>query len=145
MFHQSYNIAQNRPISLCFLEEVLLYPNMEWSPFPKVKFINVISKCNNLSISGPDHILWSHLKILIKDNKYIMNFVNIANSYINLNYSPSHFKKSISIIILKPNKSSYNTSKTFWPIVLLNTVGKLIKKVISNRIQVYFIVSNLYI
>ena len=121
------------------MEEVLLYPNVEWPSFSKVKFIDIISKYSNSSISGPDHILWSHLKTLIKDDKCIMNFVNIANSCINLSYWPSHFKKSMSIIILKPNKSSYNTSKTFQPIILLNTVEKLIRKVISNRIWVYSI------
>jgi len=42
-----------------------------------------------------------------------------------------------SIIISKPNKTLYDNSKIFWLIVLLNTVGKLIKKVISSRLQVY--------
>ena len=41
----------------------------------------------------------------------------------------------MSIIILKPNKASYNTTKTFRPIVLLDTVSKLIEKVISHRLQ----------
>jgi len=39
------------------------------------------------------------------------------------------------IIISKPNKLSYNHVKMFWPIVLLNMLGKLIKKVIAKRIQ----------
>ena len=39
------------------------------------------------------------------------------------------------IIIPKPNKSSYDSPKLFRPIVLLNTLGKLIKKVIGERIQ----------
>ena len=85
-----------------------------------MEFIEIISKYSNLSISGPDHILWSYLKTLIKDNKYIMNFVNIANSCIILSYWPSHFKKSMLIIILKLNKSSYNTFETFQPIIFLN-------------------------
>ena len=40
-----------------------------------------------------------------------------------------------SIIIPKPNKELYNSPKSFYPIVLLNTVGKLIEKTISNRLQ----------
>ena len=39
------------------------------------------------------------------------------------------------VVISKPNKQSYNSSKSFRLIVLLNTVGKLIKKVISERLQ----------
>ena len=42
---------------------------------------------------------------------------------------------SSSIIILKPNKTAYNSSKIFWPIVLLNTLRKFIEKVICERLQ----------
>ena len=46
------------------------------------------------------------------------------------------------IIISKPNKSSYNSPKSFRPIVLLNMLGKLIKKVIGDRLQFYVISNN---
>ena len=46
------------------------------------------------------------------------------------------------IIIPKPNKPSYNTLNRFHSIILLNMLGKLIKKVISSRFQTYIIVSN---
>ena len=48
----------------------------------------------------------------------------------------------MSIITLKPNKPSYNTLETFWPIILLNMLGKVIKKVKSIRLQVYSITLN---
>jgi len=48
------------------------------------------------------------------------------------------------IIIPKPNKLSYDSPKSFRPIVLLNTLGKLIKKVIGERIQ-FHIASNDFI
>ena len=41
----------------------------------------------------------------------------------------------MTIIIPKPNKTSYDLPKSFRPIVLLNTVGKLIEKVIGERLQ----------
>ena len=49
---------------------------------------------------------------------------------------------SNSIIISKPNKASYNSLKIFRPIVLLNMLGKLIKKVISKRLQFQLISKN---
>jgi len=61
--------------------------------------------------------------------------MNITDTYINLEHWPSHFKSTSTIIIPKPNKDSYSTPKSFCPIVLLNTTGKLIKKVISNWLQ----------
>jgi len=39
------------------------------------------------------------------------------------------------VVISKPNKKSYNSPKSFRPIVLLNTMGKLIEKVIRERLQ----------
>lgn len=39
------------------------------------------------------------------------------------------------VIIPKPGKATYSTPKLFRPIALLNTTGKLIEKLISNRIQ----------
>jgi len=70
------------------------------------------------------------------------NIINIANTYINLSYYPMHFKKLSFIIISKPNKLSYDTPKSFQPIILLKIIRKLIEKAISNRIQVYSITLN---
>jgi len=61
---------------------------------------------------------------------------------IEVRYWPTHFKTLITIVIPKPNKASYNTSKSFRPIVLLNMLGKLIKKVIGDRLQFYVISNN---
>ena len=41
----------------------------------------------------------------------------------------------MSIIIPKPNKELYDSPKDFQPIMLLNTIGKLIEKVIGERLQ----------
>ena len=68
--------------------------------------------------------------------------VNIANTYINLGYWPSHFKMLSSIIIPKPNKTSYDTSKFFYSIVLLNMLEKLIEKVSGERLQFQAILNN---
>ena len=60
---------------------------------------------------------------------------NIADTCFDLGFWLSHFKQSTSIIIPKPNKTCYNTSKSFYSIVLLNTLGKLIERAISCHIQ----------
>jgi len=48
------------------------------------------------------------------------------------------------IIISKPNKTLYDQLKVYQPIVLLNTLGKLIKKVIAERLQ-FTVASNDFI
>jgi len=48
------------------------------------------------------------------------------------------------IIIPKPNKTLYDQAKSFCPIVLLNTLEKLIEKVITERLQ-FTVVNNNFI
>jgi len=78
---------------------------------------------------------WKHLKVIVKDNIYLKIFVNIANMCINLGYWLLYFKMSMSIIISKPNKASYDSPKIFQPIILLNIFKKLFKKAIRKRLQ----------
>jgi len=67
-----------------------------------------------------------------------------VNSCFNFGFWPPHFKISTTIVIPKLNKMSYNSPKMFRPIVLLNTLGKLIEKVIGERLQ-FYVVSNNFI
>ena len=46
------------------------------------------------------------------------------------------------VVIPKPNKQSYDHPKFFCPIVLLNTLGKLIEKVIAERLQFHVMANN---
>jgi len=114
----------------------------------KIHYLSIYRKISNLmcvgrnrmvqinaSAPGPDKLSWSHLKIILKDNECLGIIIRIANACIELGYWPSHFKRSMTVVIPKPNKKSYDSPKSFRPIVLLNTVGKLIKKVIRERLQ----------
>ena len=88
--------------------------------------------------------MWSHLKIILKDDECLSIIIHIANTCINLGYWPLYFKKSTMVVIPKPNKKLYNFPKSFRPIVLLNTVDKLIEKVIEERLQ-FNVASNNFI
>jgi len=134
--HHMFNLAQNWQINLWILDKVPAKPISKWLTFSKAEFRDAIKKCSSLSMFGSDHILWHHLKILTADDKCVTNFINIANRYINLGYWPLYFKMFLLVIILKLNKVAYNSLKAFWLIVLLNMLEKLIKKIISERLQV---------
>jgi len=71
----------------------------------------------------------------------LKKIINIADVCFELGYWPLHFKVSTYIIILKPNKDSYDSFKAFRPIVFLNTLGK-VKKVIGKRLQFHSISNN---
>ena len=101
----------------------------------KEEFRLALVNCNNLSTPGPDKLSWSHLKIILKDDNCLNFIINITNAYIEVGYWPSHFKRSTTVVIPKPNKKLYDSLKAFRPIILLNTVDKLIEEVIRECLQ----------
>jgi len=89
-------------------------------------------------------LTWHYWKIIIANNDCLSRIISITNTCIELGYWPKYFKVSTTIVIPKPNKSSYDHPKAFRPIVLLNTLGKLIEKVIAERLQ-FIVASNCFI
>ena len=134
-FHLSYNSVENRPINTAFLSEISQADLIKWPPFSKQEFRDAIAKCLSLLAPRSNYISWRHLKSLITNERCLEKFIHIANACINLEYWPLYFKSTNIIIIPKPNKDSYNSPKSFCPIVLLNTIGKLVEKVISTQLQ----------
>jgi len=116
----------------------------QWAPFSKEEFKITLGTCSNLLTPGPDKLSWRHFKSILSDKDCISSVIKIANACIDLGYWPNHFKILSMVIIPKPNKPSYNSSKSFRPIVLLNTIGKLIEKVIGERLQ-FLVVRNDFI
>ena len=130
----TFNTTFYQQIDIDVLDKIVDKSSSSQAPFSKEEFRNAITNCSNSSTLGPDKLSWNHFKIIIKDDKCLSNIISIANTYIDLGYQPAYFKRSIMIVIPKPNKQLYDFSKLFRPIVLLNTVGKLIKKVIGERL-----------
>lgn len=58
----------------------------------------------------------------------------ISNACLHLGYCPDRFNEAITIAILKPGKAPVRP-KSYRPIALLNTTGKLLEKVVANRIK----------
>ena len=102
----------------------------------------LIAKCNNSSASGLNKLSWRHLKHILKNKLCLKGIINIANACFELGHWPAHFKISMTIVIPKPNKVSYDFPKSFILIVLLNILGKLIKKVIGERLQFHVLLNN---
>jgi len=140
VLHDFFNTTLNYQVDTNILSEIKHKATSFWSPFSKEEFKQAISKCNNSSSPGPDKLTWHHLKAILKQDNCLVNVINIADSCINLGHWLNYFKCSSTVIIHKPNKMAYDQPKSFHPIVLLNTLGKLIEKVVVERLQ--FIVAN---
>ncbi|KAI0998166.1 hypothetical protein K3495_g10025 [Podosphaera aphanis] len=82
---------------------------------------------------GPDGIPNQLLKHCRKSLSQVL--ADIFNACISQGYHPSKFKESITVVLRKPQKPRYDTPKAYRPIALLNTTGKLLEKLVANRIS----------
>ncbi|CAA7264613.1 unnamed protein product [Cyclocybe aegerita] len=133
--HGMYNLASGREYNASVLDELSDEPVHEWANFSEHELLSALKGCSNSSAPGPDHVTWVHLKELLKDKHVPVLFIVLANTCLQVGHWPCIFKELLSVIVPKPNKPSYAVPKAFRPIVLLITFGKLIKKMIANRIQ----------
>ena len=130
--YNSFNSAQIREIDIYVLDKIPNKPMRSWNPFSKQELINIIKKYNNLSALGLDKLTWSYIKFIIRNKDCIFKLIDIANACIDLGHWLFHFKTSTTIVIPKPNKSTYDSPKSYRPIVLFNTIGKLFEKMIRE-------------
>ena len=140
--HNLFNLAQNQYIDPDLLDKISDKKVTRWSLFSKAEIIDTINKYNNSSTSGLDKLSWRHLKKIVKNEECINKLIDIANNCIDLGHWLSHFKTLTTVIISKPNKVFYNSTKSFYPIVLLNTTRKLFEKMIGKQLQFSTISNN---
>ncbi|PPQ93963.1 hypothetical protein CVT25_014802, partial [Psilocybe cyanescens] len=121
--HNTYNSASDRAFDIDILDSIPDMPVRGWVPFSALEMREALASCSNVSAPGPDHIKWSHLKMLMRGPTHVFTILlALANACLWVGHWPKHFKESMSVIIPKPNKPSYSAPKAFRPIVLLNTV-----------------------
>ena len=144
LWNALHNTTLHHQVDLSILNKVECKPCQIWNPFSRYEFKSAIHKCIDTSTSGPNKVSWRHWKLIFKNDDCLSKIINIANVYINLGHWPNYFKTSFTVVIPKPNKTLYNSPKAFRPIVLLNTLGKLVEKVIAEWIQ-FIVASNNFI
>ncbi|KAJ2921827.1 hypothetical protein H1R20_g15264, partial [Candolleomyces eurysporus] len=133
--HSTYNAASDHPVDVSILKELPDETKCPWPKFSHLELRQALKACSARSAPGPDHITWWHLKQVLALPECRDIIIALANRCMESGHWPRHFKESTLVIIPKPNKPSYSAPKVFRPIVLLNTLEKLIEKMISNRFQ----------
>jgi hypothetical protein len=134
--HSTFNSALDRPIDLSVLGDKWESPSIRaWVPYSAAELLDALTGTSNRSAPGPDHIMWCHLKCIIRDRYTSRLFLWLANACLQSGHWPAEFKASTTVVIPKPGKPSYDTPKSFRLIVLLNTLGKMFEKMLPNRLQ----------
>ncbi|KAF8673055.1 hypothetical protein AX14_005435, partial [Amanita brunnescens Koide BX004] len=136
LMHNHFSSASSHaPPSDSFLDALPQTPVREWPKISVQEVSDMLKLTSNSSAPGPDFVTWHHLKQIFDmegvSDAITLFFNNICDSGI----WPSWFKESVSVIIPKPKKTDYTVPKAYRPIALLNTMGKLLTKVLANRMQ----------
>ena len=100
-----------------------------------------LARCKNRSAVGHDGISYQLLKKLPENMK--KNVCQVFSDAIRLGYYPEKWKSATVKMIPKPNKDS-RFAKNFRPISLLSCVGKVLERILANRISSFLEQNNMF-
>ncbi|KAF8678628.1 hypothetical protein AX14_004687, partial [Amanita brunnescens Koide BX004] len=139
IMHKQFSQATTRSPSeddiKALLEPLPTLPERSFPAFSCQEVHDAVALTGNNSAPGPDHITWELLKAALQVNGAPEGLCHMFNWIRSSGVWPTWFKHSTCVIIPKPNKPRYNIPKAFRPISLLNTIGKLLTKIIATRLQ----------
>ncbi|KAI0995359.1 hypothetical protein K3495_g12824 [Podosphaera aphanis] len=99
----------------------------------QIKIKEILQKLPSDKAPSPDEIPNRFLKCCEPSLSKVL--AELFNACLIVSYHPKMFKKSTTIVLRKPQKPRYDTPKSYRPIALLNTISKLLEKLVANRIS----------
>jgi hypothetical protein len=104
-----------------------------FTPFTESELDELLRQTANKSAPGSSGIGWSLLKKgwgAVKDH-----LILIYNACFSLGHHPARWREAKVIAIPKLDKPDYSLPKAHRPILLLETMSKLLEKVVAKRMQ----------
>jgi hypothetical protein len=86
-----------------------------------------------LKAPGPDGITNRALQAGVA--QLAPHLTRIFNQSLRLEYCPAHFRESTTVVLRKPGKDDYTLPKSYRPIALMNTTGKIMDAVVAKRLS----------
>ncbi|KAI9035708.1 uncharacterized protein KD926_002959 [Aspergillus affinis] len=83
---------------------------------------------------GPDGIPNKVWHWLGEVPSFVKALTGIFNACIRLGHNPGYFQQSITVVLRKAAPRDYRIAKSYRPIALLNTLGKILEAAIATRI-----------
>ncbi|KAF8688256.1 hypothetical protein AX14_003488, partial [Amanita brunnescens Koide BX004] len=135
VMHHHFSSARSHGVSDAFLDNIPQLEPRDWPPISPKEITDMLKLTSNASAPGPDSLTWHHLKMIANSENVLTALCALFNSICHHGVWPEWLSESTSVIIPKPKKVDYTIPKAYRPIALLNTVGKLLTKIIAHRLQ----------
>ena len=84
-------------------------------------------------MTGPDKILNKVIKAILEAIATLL--IDTVTIYLLKSKILKYYKKIIIVVLQKANKKDYSLLKSYWPVTLENTLGKILKKIVTEHIQ----------
>jgi hypothetical protein len=92
-----------------------------------------LAKSSSSSAPGPDQIPYGVWKQVNEANPHIL--LNLLSPLLQHGYHPKALKMANGIVLPKPGKSDYSSPASFRIIVLLQTVSKILERIVATRLS----------
>jgi exonuclease III len=110
-------------------------PAEAWTPIVEHEVREALRMAPPDKAPGEDDIPNRLLKLATDNLAPILTV--LFNKSMDMKYCPLQFKKSITVALRKPGKDDYSQPKSYRPVALMNTIGKVLDTVLARRIQYY--------
>jgi hypothetical protein len=107
------------------------------SQWPKLKEAEIEESLTYIASDkapGPDGVKTKAIKVAWEVDSFKVVFYRLLGACVSLGYHPLYWRVSTTVVLQKPNKKDYREVKAYRPISLLNTMGKVLEKVVQNRL-----------
>jgi ribonuclease HI len=113
-----------------------IYPQQ--LPFPEIprhEIQRVVRSTPPDKAPGEDGIPNSFWHKIVSIPVVLDTLYQVYNACIRIGYNPSHFQRSITVVLRKGGDRDYRTPKAYRPVALLNTLGKFLEAIVARRIS----------
>ncbi|KAJ5096493.1 hypothetical protein NUU61_005849 [Penicillium alfredii] len=125
------------------LADIEGYSYPEPVPVPLVTATEVqraIHRPGAFKAAGPDDIPNRILQAAAPTDQHTIDplspvLANLFNSWLSIGYCPQHFREAKTVALRNPGKDVYSKPKSYRPIALLNTVGRVLEGVLALRLS----------
>lgn len=120
------------PADTSDIDNATYQPPMAAPDIAEHETLQAIKRTGPWKAPGPDQI--PNKVLHMAASQLAAPLTNLFNNCLKNGYYPKPLRESITVALRKPGKGDYTQPKSYRPVALLNTIGKLLESIIATRL-----------